>query len=43
LLFYFLLPQLFFTGLVTPILFFLIHIGYLSLLGHHEMSMIERG
>ncbi|MGA2465114.1 MAG: hypothetical protein ABSH06_12285, partial [Thermodesulfobacteriota bacterium] len=43
LLFTFLLPQSFFTGLVTPILFFLIHKGSFSFFGHHEIELIERG
>lgn len=43
LLFSFLLPQSFLTGLITPILFPLIHKGFFSLLGHHGMEVGERG
>jgi len=39
----FLLPQSFLTGLITPILFTLIHIGFFSLLGRHGMEVMERG
>ncbi|MFB3885461.1 MAG: rod shape-determining protein MreD [Thermodesulfobacteriota bacterium] len=43
LLFTFLLPQSFFTGLMTPALFFLIRKGSSSLTGHHGLGMIVRG
>lgn len=43
LLFTLLLPQVFFTGLVTPILFFLLHKASSSFLGHAEMELVERG
>jgi rod shape-determining protein MreD len=43
LLFNFLLPQSFLTGLITPILFTLIHIGFFSLSGRHGMDEMERG
>jgi rod shape-determining protein MreD len=43
LLFTFLLPQSFFTGLITPILFFLIRKGSFLLSNHREMGVIERG
>ncbi len=43
LLFTFLLPQSFFTGLITPILFFLIRKGSFLLFSHHEMGVMERG
>lgn len=43
LLFTFLLPQSFFTGLITPILFFLIRKGSFSLFSHHEMGVMEKG
>jgi hypothetical protein len=43
LLFTFLLPQSFFTGLITPILFFLIRKKFFSLSGHHEVGVMERG
>jgi hypothetical protein len=43
LLFTFLLPQSFFTGLVTPLLFFLIHKGSFSFFGRNEVELIERG
>jgi len=38
-----LLPQSFFTGLITPILFFLLHKGSLSFFGLQEIELIERG
>jgi rod shape-determining protein MreD len=43
LLFNFLLPQSFLTGLITPILFPLIYKGFFALLGHHGMEAVERG
>ena len=43
LLFTFLLPQSFFTGLTTPILFFLIPKGSYSLSRRHEMGVMARG
>jgi len=43
LLFTLLLPQVFVTGLVTPIFFFLLHKGFLSFFGHPEMELVERG
>ena len=43
LLFTLLLPQAFFTGLITPILFLLFHRGSLSFFGHQEIELIERG
>jgi len=43
LLFTLLLPQSFFTGLVTPILFYLLHKGSFSFFGYHEIELIERG
>jgi rod shape-determining protein MreD len=43
LLFHFLLPQSFLTGLLTPIFFTLIHIGFFSLVGRHGMEVMERG
>jgi rod shape-determining protein MreD len=43
LLFTFLLPQSFFTGLIAPILFFLIRKVSFSLFSHHEMGVMERG
>ena len=43
LLFTFLLPQSFFAGLITPILFFLIRKKFFSLSGHHEVGVMERG
>jgi hypothetical protein len=42
-LFTFLLPQSFFTGLVTPSLFFLIRKGSSLLPDHHESGVIARG
>jgi hypothetical protein len=43
LLFTFLLPQSLFTGLITPILFFLIRKGSFSLFNHQEIGVMERG
>jgi len=43
LLFTFLLPQSLFTGLITPILFFLIRKGFFSLSNHPEIGVMERG
>jgi rod shape-determining protein MreD len=43
LLFTLLLPQSFFTGLITPIVFFLVHKGSFPSLGYHETQLIERG
>ena len=43
LLFTFLLPQSFFTGLITPILFFLIQKGSFSFFHDHVMGLMERG
>jgi len=43
LLFTFLLPQSFFTGLITPILFFLIRKKFFSLSGRHKVGVMERG
>jgi hypothetical protein len=43
LLFTFLLPQSFFTGLTTPILFFLIRKKFFSLSGHHKVGVMARG
>jgi rod shape-determining protein MreD len=43
LLFTYLFPQSFFTGLVTPPLFFLIHKGSSSLSVHQEMGVSVRG
>jgi rod shape-determining protein MreD len=42
LLFTFLLPQSFFTGLITPIVFFLIHKASFPFFGQHEAELIER-
>ena len=42
LLFTFLLPQLFLTGLITPILFFLFRKGFFSLFSHQGMKVMER-
>ncbi len=42
LLFTFLLPQLFLTGLITPILFFLFRKGFFALFSHHGMGVIGR-
>jgi rod shape-determining protein MreD len=39
----YLLPQSFFTALITPILFFLIHKGFFSLFTHQEIGVMERG
>jgi rod shape-determining protein MreD len=43
LLFTLLLPQSFFTGLITPALFSLIRKGSSSLSGHREIGVIARG
>jgi len=43
LLFTLLLPQSFFTGLATPILFFLLRKGSFLLFRHHEMGVMEKG
>src|SRR4030042_3633850 len=43
LLFTFLFPQSFFTGLITPVLFFLIHKVTFPFFGHHELELREKG
>jgi rod shape-determining protein MreD len=42
-LFNLLLPQSLFTGLITPILFYLIQKGFSPLWGHHGTGVTERG
>jgi rod shape-determining protein MreD len=43
LLFTFLLPQSFFTALITPVLFFLIRKVSFPLFGHYEIELREKG